>query len=101
MNISALKLNVRLKSGETLQILDVRDELEFHTFNIGGSNIPLCKLTELVNELAWDKEKEIIVVCKVGLRSKTGKLIMGNMGYKNVKNLEGGLIAIQKLNYNH
>jgi rhodanese-related sulfurtransferase len=99
MDISALQLNCRLNSGETLCILDVRGEMEFNTFNIGGINIPLGKLSQLVDELGWDKEQEVIVVCKVGLRSKTGKLIMGNLGYKNVKNLEGGLIALHKLNY--
>ncbi|RKR83622.1 rhodanese-related sulfurtransferase [Mucilaginibacter gracilis] len=98
MNISAAALIEKLQSGEIINLLDVRDELEFHTYNIGGSNIPLGKLPTMLDDLDWDKDEEIIVICKMGLRSKTGKHILQQNGYQNVKNLEGGLTAIQKLN---
>lgn len=98
MDITAATLLERIQQGETLNLLDVRDELEFHTYNIGGSNIPLGKLPSLLDDLEWDKSDEIIVVCKIGLRSKTGKHILQQNGYQNVKNLEGGLTAIQKIN---
>ena len=98
MDITAAALVEKMQSGETINLLDVRDELEFHTYNIGGSNIPLGKLPTMLDDLDWDKDDEIIVVCKMGLRSKTGKHILQQNGYQNVKNLEGGLTAIQKLN---
>jgi rhodanese-related sulfurtransferase len=98
MDISAANLDERIKQGETLNLLDVRDELEFHTYNIGGLNIPLGKLPAQTDDLDWNKSDEIIVICKIGLRSKTGKHILEQNGYHNVKNLEGGLIALQKLN---
>jgi rhodanese-related sulfurtransferase len=98
MDISAAALNDRIKQGEALNLLDVRDELEYHTYNIGGLNIPLGKLPADIDELDWNKNDEIIVICKMGLRSKTGKLILSQNGYQNVKNLEGGLMALQKLN---
>ena len=98
MDITASDLNERITQGETLNILDVRDELEYHTYNIGGENIPLGKLPSVLDELDWDKDDEIIVICKMGLRSKTGKHILQQNGYQNVKNLEGGLTALQRLN---
>lgn len=98
MDITAATLVERLDKGEALNLLDVRNELEYHTYNIGGKNIPLGKLPSVLDDLDWDKDEEIIVVCKMGLRSKTGKHILQQSGYKNVKNLEGGLTAIQKLN---
>ncbi|EHQ30879.1 rhodanese-like domain-containing protein [Mucilaginibacter paludis] len=98
MDISATNLNDRINQGETLNLLDVRDEMEYHTYNIGGQNIPLGKLPSELDELEWNKSEEIIVVCKMGLRSKTGKHILQQNGYLNVKNLEGGLLALQKLN---
>lgn len=99
MDITAAELNERLNRDETIIILDVREELEFHTYNIGGQNIPLGKLPSVLEDMDWEKDDEIIVVCKMGLRSKTGKHILQQNGYQNVKNLEGGLIAIQKLKY--
>ena len=96
MDISAEEFKERLKHGETLNVVDVRDELEYHTFNIGGLNIPLGRLANEVNEYDWNKNDEIIVICKIGMRSNTGKLILQQNGYTNVKNLKGGLIALQK-----
>ncbi len=97
MDILATELNQRLSKGETLNLLDVRDELEYHTFNIGGVNMPLGKLAENIADLDWNKNDEIIVMCKMGLRSNTGKSILQQMGYNHVRNLTGGLIALQRL----
>lgn len=95
-DISAKEVIVRLQNGEHLNLLDVRGEQEYHTFNIGGKNIPLPGLPSNLDELEWNKNDEIIVICKVGLRSATAKSILEINGYQNVRNLTGGLIAFQK-----
>lgn len=96
MDISAEELKQRLHNGDKPHLLDVREELEYHTFNIGGLNMPLGRLATNLDDLDWDKDDEIIVMCKIGLRSNTGKLILQQNGYTNVKNLKGGLIALQR-----
>ncbi len=96
--IDAQSLLTRLQNGEQLNMLDVREEIEFHTYNIGGKNLPLSALTQNLNHLNYNKTDEIIVICKVGLRSETAQNILLENGYQNVKNLTGGLIAVQKLN---
>lgn len=101
MDIDALEVFVRLRNGEHLKLLDVRGEMEYHTFNIGGRNIPLPCLQENMDDLGWNKNEEIIVICKVGLRSATAKSILELKGYKNIRNLAGGLIAWQKINKNN
>lgn len=90
--------DLRLKN-KNLQILDVREVLEFHTFNIGGLNIPLGKLPEIIDndDLDLDAEKQIIVICQRGIRSKTAKAILENAGYKRIRNLIGGLIKLQRI----
>lgn len=95
-DISANEVLVRLKNGEHLNLLDVRGEMEYHTFNIGGKNIPLPALENNLEELDWNKTDEIIVICKVGMRSATAKSILELNGYENIRNLTGGLIAFQK-----
>ena len=95
--IDASSLLVRLNNGEYLNLLDVREEMEYHTFNIGGKNIPLSSFQQNIDQLKYNKTDEIIVICKVGLRSETAQNILTQNGYKNVKNLTGGLIALQKI----
>jgi rhodanese-related sulfurtransferase len=95
-DISANEVLVRLKNGEHLNLLDVRGEMEYHTFNIGGKNIPLPVLQNNLDELDWNKTDEIIVICKIGMRSATAKSILELNGYENIRNLKGGLIAFQK-----
>lgn len=95
--INAHTLLTRLNNGECLNLLDVREEMEYHTFNIGGINFPLSGLQQNIDQLNYNKTDEIIVICKVGLRSETAQNILIQNGYNNVKNLTGGLIALQKI----
>jgi rhodanese-related sulfurtransferase len=95
--INATELLTRLNNGEQLNLIDVREIIEYYTYNIGGRNIPLSKLEQSINELSYNKTDEIIVICKVGLRSETAQAILRESGYQDVKNLTGGLLAFQKL----
>jgi adenylyltransferase/sulfurtransferase len=95
-NIDAGELNKRLKSGEKLNKLDVREVIEYHTYNIGGLNLPLARLPGNLNLLTWNKDEEIIVICKIGLRSQTAAAILKENGYLNVRNLKDGLMGLRK-----
>ncbi|MDB5115283.1 MAG: rhodanese-like protein [Mucilaginibacter sp.] len=97
--IDANSLQNRLQHGENLNLLDVREEIEYHTYNIGGENIPLGKLINDPDQITYNKTDEIIVICKAGLRSATAQSILMQNGYQNVKNLTGGLMALQKLQH--
>ncbi|WP_026898288.1 rhodanese-like domain-containing protein [Daejeonella oryzae] len=100
MNISAYELKQLCDNSEPILIIDVREELEFHTFNIGGVNIPLGILIRTIEELNYDKRQQIIVVCQRGLRSETARRVLTDNGFLNVKNLHGGLLAWRKVNQN-
>ncbi len=80
-------------------LLDVREELEFNTYNIGGINVPLAKIQKLIEEDELDipSDTTIIVICQRGIRSKTAKTILQQNGYPNVRNLIGGLLKLQRL----
>ena len=95
--ISATEFMNRLTNGEPMNLLDVREEIEYATYNIGGKNIPLSVLPHSLNQLTYNKTDEIVVICKIGLRSETARLLLNQNGYQNARNLSGGLIAIQKL----
>jgi rhodanese-related sulfurtransferase len=96
-NITVKELKDRMKAGEKLNILDVREPDEFAEFNIGGKLYPLGKIQNMqVDELDHWKEQEIIVHCRSGKRSMTACQILETMGFKNTKNLEGGVLAWQE-----
>ena len=95
-DINAREMITRIENGEHLNLLDVREKLEYHTYNIGGENIPLHDLKDKLVELSWNKTEEIIVICKAGIRSATAKSILELDGYQNIRNLTGGLLAYQR-----
>lgn len=96
MEINATDFKKRLALPAHINILDVREALEFHTYNIGGNNVPLSTLFGNIDKLGYNKTDEIIVICKAGIRSKTAQAILIQNGYNNVKNLTGGLLAMQR-----
>jgi rhodanese-related sulfurtransferase len=73
-------------------ILDVRTPDEWKEFHVLGST--LIPLDELPNRLAEvPKDKEIVVVCRSGNRSATGRDALLKAGYPQVTSLAGGLTA--------
>lgn len=95
--IDARTLLTLIQKNNPLNLLDVREEIEYNTFNIGGQNLPLSGFQQNIHQLNYNKTDEIIVICKVGLRSETAQNILLQYGYTNVKNLTGGLIALQRI----
>ncbi len=89
--ISAQELAERLQSGEVLNIVDVREDMEWEEGHIrGAKHIPLGQLPERCEEL--DPEQEWFVVCRSGGRSGLACELLSEAGYK-VVNMTGGLLA--------
>ncbi len=96
-NISIEELKSRIDAGEKLNIIDVREPHENAEFNIGGQLIPLGQVQGLQIEAIEDlKEEEIIVYCRSGNRSGQACLFLDALGFKNTKNVIGGMLAWQE-----
>ncbi len=96
-NITVEELKSRLDAGEKLNIVDVREPHEHAEFNIGGVLYPLGQVqTMTVDELEPFKDEELIVYCRSGNRSGQACLILDTLGFKNTKNLVGGMLAWQE-----
>lgn len=92
-NITAEEIKARIEAGESLNLIDVREPHEHADFNIGGTLYPLGKLqTMQVDELEPLKEEEVIVYCRSGNRSGQAAMILDMLGFKNTKNLVGGMM---------
>ena len=86
------ELKQRLDRGEDLFILDVRNPEEYQICRIPGSTlIPLPQLAQRFGEL--DKDREMVVHCKSGMRSQKAIQLLQAAGFKNMRNLKGGILA--------
>jgi len=96
-NITVEELKKRLDAGEKLHIVDVREPHENADFNIGGVLIPLGQIQSMqIDEIEDLKEKEVILYCRSGNRSGQACMFLDAMGFKNTKNLMGGMLAWQE-----
>ena len=96
-NITVEELKSRMDKGEILNIIDVREPHENAEFNIGGLLLPLGKVkTMQIEEIDDLKDQELICYCRSGNRSGQACLLLDTMGFKNTKNLVGGMLAWQE-----
>ena len=73
-------------------LLDVREPWEFRICKIDGSQ--LIPMGQLPNSLqALDPERETIVICHHGVRSRQVAMYLDYQGFRNVINLAGGVDA--------
>jgi rhodanese-related sulfurtransferase len=93
-NITVEELKQRLDTGEKLNIVDVREPHENAEFNIGGILLPLGQIQSMqIDELEDLKDKELILYCRSGNRSGQACMFLDAMGFKNTRNLAGGMLA--------
>ena len=93
--ISVIEVKAKLDAGVPLVILDIRDAQEFEAMRlgIGEKLIPLGALRKRMGELPTDKDAEIICYCKISLRGYEAALVLEANGWKNVRVMEGGVMA--------
>ena len=92
--ISARELDERLERGEALGLVDVREPHEREIADlpeVGQQRIPLGQLMDRVGEL--ERETPVILYCRSGSRSGWATRELRALGFGNVWNLKGGLLA--------
>ena len=89
--ITVLQLKEMQEANKEFVLLDVRETFEYEFANLGGELVPLDQLPDRLNEIEQYKEKEMIVMCRSGSRSARACEYLSRNGFKNVKNLKGGI----------
>jgi adenylyltransferase/sulfurtransferase len=80
-----------LACGETIDVVDVREEYEWNVGRIPGAR--LVPLSRFANELpTLDGSNEIVLYCKTGVRSLYAAQQLAAAGVSNVANLTGGIV---------
>lgn len=88
--ISAQELQARLAGADRPLLLDVRQDWETRLCRLENAvHIPIEEIEMRADELSADDE--IVVYCHQGVRSAAVAEYLRQRGFKNVKNLRGGL----------
>jgi rhodanese-related sulfurtransferase len=79
--------------GDT-QFVDVREPTEVAGGTLPGTvNIPLAELESRVGEL--DPARRVVLLCRSGGRSTSAARYLTSVGFADVINLAGGMLAVQ------
>ena len=89
-SITPTELKVRLDRGVRPVLLDVRQDWETRLCRLdGATHIPIEEIEFRTEELNADDE--VVVFCHQGIRSAAVSEYLRQLGFRNVKNLAGGL----------
>lgn len=95
--ITVEELKARMDAGEKLNLIDCREPHEHAEFHISEQLIPLGRFqTFQVDELEDLKDEEVIIYCRSGNRSGQACMLLDTMGFKNTKNVVGGMLEWQE-----
>ena len=89
--ITVEELKRKIDNGEDFQLIDVRETFEYEVSNLGGENIPLSGIMIESDKIATDKP--VIVQCRSGKRRAAAIAQLQTLGFDNLYNLEGGILA--------
>ena len=95
--ITVEQVKARLDNGETLNLIDVREDHEHAQFNIGGQNVKLRTIQDMaIEDIEHLKNEEVICYCRSGYRSSMACLILEHLGFTNTYNTVGGVLEWQE-----
>lgn len=91
-NLTEEQLREKLRITGNNALIDVRETNEFNSGHIHGAiNIPLSKLKRSLKEIPTDKE--LILYCQSGMRSKQAARMLQKQKYKGISHLSGGIAS--------
>lgn len=102
-SVRALPAEVSVADAKALRdagayMLDVREPDEWTAVHMPGATlIPLGTLDKRLSEIP--KDRQIVVVCRSGNRSATGRDILKKAGFTNVTSMAGGMNVWQASGY--
>lgn len=94
----------KIENEEDIVLLDVRTSEEYEEIHLKNARLlPVQELSQqslaAIGLGEGEKDREIIIYCRSGGRSKTAYDIMDSLGYTNIKSVAGGMIHWQEDDY--
>ena len=97
--ISAEDLHQLLtKQPDDVILIDVRTMIEWRSGHIkNATHIPIFNFNQEIDNSNFEKNKLLVPICLSAHRSIPAVRILDEKGYKNVKQLKGGMLAWNRL----
>jgi sulfur-carrier protein adenylyltransferase/sulfurtransferase len=90
--IEVTEVKAMLDRGDNFVLIDVREPHEYKICNIPAAKlVPLGEVPRRLHEL--DKDADIVIHCKSGVRSAKACGILKQAGFQHVRNMKGGILA--------
>ena len=88
-------LATRLASADAPLVLDVREHWELDTASLAAAtHVPMAEVPGRLDELKQAQgNRELVVMCHSGMRSRQIASFLNQNGFERVWNLEGGIDA--------
>ena len=90
---SPAELKKMMDERDDVVLIDVRTPPEYEIENLGGQLLPLMDLPDRLSELDDHKNKDVVVMCRSGVRSAQAQAYLIQNGFASVTNLAGGILA--------
>lgn len=99
-DLSPEQFQTLLQENKNIKLIDVRRPEEYKEGHIQGSVLlPVQELSqEKLDAASVKKDDAILLYCRSGGRSGHALHMMQQFGYKNVKHLDGGILAWKEKN---
>ncbi len=90
-DITPDEVNQKLQRGDDFDFVDVREQFEWDIAHINGTRlVPLGTLHQSLD--TFDKNRDIVIHCKSGARSRKAANTLIDAGFTRVWNVEGGIL---------
>ena len=94
-NMNGISAQAFKQNLDAIAVLDIRTQREWDDFIVGGIHIPLDDLLARINEIS--PENSYTLICYNGTQSHIACQLLAAKGFKNCRNLEGGIEAFLSL----
>jgi adenylyltransferase/sulfurtransferase len=90
--IEVTEVKAKMDRGDDFVLIDVREPHEYQIAKIAGAKlVPLGEVPKHLDE--FDKNADIVIHCKSGMRSAKACGIFRQAGFQQVRNMKGGILA--------
>ena len=90
-DITPRELAERIRHGDDIQLVDVREDWEWQIARIPGARlIPLGTIEDAATAL--DPDRDTVLYCKSGVRSLHAAAVLADSGFTRLGNLSGGIL---------
>jgi molybdopterin/thiamine biosynthesis adenylyltransferase/rhodanese-related sulfurtransferase/molybdopterin converting factor small subunit len=90
--IEVKDVKAKVDRGDDFVLIDVREPHEYRIASIPGAKlVPLGQVPQHLDE--FDKNADIVIHCKSGVRSAKACGIFRQAGFQHVRNMKGGILA--------